>query len=238
MGIIDKEKYFAKKVEMLNFIYCNRDKYGWFTFEIMDDIKEDIFIDSPISRIPMTYQQIFSKFGVFLDKKDIYKDFVKILEDYDFLKGNICEVGAGRYPRLAELVAPKIQTNKGTLTIYDPNVVFDEHKGIKVVKDKFTKSTNIDNIDTLYGLYPCDASVTLAEKAFKEDKNLVLAFCGCDHSSKDHIKWLGKYWAEDFCMDYREKYGKEAEIINWPSTLNNDRPILIRRSSKQKLKTK
>lgn len=163
---------------------------------------------------------------------------MKILEDYDLLKGNICEVGAGRYPRLAELVAPKIHTNNGTLTIYDPNVLFTEHKGIKVVKDKFTKSTNIDNIDTLYGLYPCDASIILAEKAFEEDKNLVLAFCACDHSTRKHMKWLGKYWAEDFCMDYREKYGSEAEIINWSSTLNNDHPIMIRRSSKQKSKTK
>lgn len=73
MGIIDKEKYFAKKVEILNFLYWNRDKYGKLTSEIMDDIKEDIFLDSPIYGIPMTYQQIFSKFDIFLDKKDIYR---------------------------------------------------------------------------------------------------------------------------------------------------------------------
>lgn len=45
-----------------------------------------------------------------------------------------------------------------------------------------------------------------------------------------------KYWAVDVCMNYREKYGKDAEIISWPSEIGIDFPILVRKSSKQKVK--
>jgi len=222
---------------MLAFIEKNKYIYGINYPSMMERIITDEFIIKSVE-IPVIFQQIFSKFNIFLDNKDIYNEFVKILEDNNFLEGNICEVGSGRYPRLAELVASKVQTKKGTLTIYDPKILFTDFKGIKIVKSIFTKDSNIDDIDTLYGLYPCGSAITIAEKAFEEDKNLVLAFCRCNHSTKEHRRWLGKYWAEDFCMDYRKKYGDEAEIIHWPSQLDNDRPIMIRRSSKQKLKTK
>ena len=155
------------------------------------------------------------------------------VKKYSFLEGNCCEVGAGNYPRLAELTAPQIKLKKGTLTIYEPNILFTKIDNVTIIKDKFKKSTNINHIDTIYGMFPCEASITIAEKAFEEDKNLLLAFCSCDHSTKEHPKWLGTYWAEDFCMDYREKYGHEVEIIDWPTTIGIDFPIMVRQKIKK-----
>lgn len=86
--------------------------------------------------------------------------------------------------------------------------------------------TDISNVDTLYGLFPCNASITLIDKAIQENKNLLIAFCGCDHSDEVHTKWVGKYWAEDVCMDYREKYGKCVEISNWNPEMGLNLPIM------------
>lgn len=120
----------------------------------------------------------------------------------------------------------------GKLTVYEPDILFTDFNAT-FIKDKFTKKTDTSNIDTLFALYPCQATIAIAEKAFEEDKNLLLAFCSCNHSTPKYQKWLGKYWAEDVCMEFREKYGKEAQIINWPPEAEPSTPILVRESSKQ-----
>ena len=188
--------------------------------------------------MPTYIAQLLSKFNIYNEGRDEYLEFIKLLEKYSFLQGNCCEVGAGKYPRLAELVAPKIKLNGGTLTIYDPKTSFPIIEDIKIIKENFTKNTNIDSIDTIYGLFPCQASIDMAEKAFEEDKNLLLAFCDCDHTTPKYQPWVGKYWAEDVCMEFREKYGKEAQIIKWPSPIKLDFPILVRESTNQKVKIK
>lgn len=238
MKIIDEEKYFKNKIEILEFIKRNENVYQDLISFLEPAILLDLCLKLPASSMPPILSQVLSKFGVYKDGSDHYLEMLKLLEKYSFLEGNCCEIGSGRYPRLAELTAPQLKLREGTLTIYDPNTLFSNIENVTIIKEKFTKDTNIDRFDTLYGLYPCEAAITIAEKAFEEDKNLMLAFCSCDNSTKQHQKWIGKYWAEDFCMDYREKYGKEAEIINWPSTTGLDFPIMVRRSNKQKSKVK
>ena len=234
MNRINKEKYFEKKDKILEFIRIHEYEYQEMTGIMMMLIYKDIVLELPWNSIPRLLSQILSRFGVYHNGKDSYVEMFKLLEKYSFLQGNCCEIGAGMYPRLAELVAPQLKLRKGTLTIYEPNIILTKLENAKIVRERFKKDTNIDQVDTIYGLFPCKASIVIAEKAFEEDKNLMLAFCACDHSTKEHPKWLGKYWAEDFCMDYREKYGNEAEIINWPSPVGIDLPIMIRKKRKTK----
>lgn len=177
---------------------------------------------------PMT-MQIFSKFQILNEKYDPYLEIYKLLKMNNLLNGNCLEVGAGVYPRLAELVNSDLDKNDHKLTIYEPNIILDKLQNITVVKDNFTKQTNLTGIDTLYGLFPCDASVTLAAKAFEEDKNLVLAFCDCDHSTEEYKKMKNHYWCETVCEKFKEKYGDEVEIANWSAAFDLTLPIMIRR---------
>jgi len=234
MKVIDKEKYFKRKKEMLAFVLDHSKNYGEYTEQLVEAIIKDWGLEFEEEN-PLLVRQLFSKFDLYLPEKDEYQIIADLLEKHSFLDGNCCEVGAGAYPRLAELVIPKITKRKSHLTIYEPSIMFEDFNAT-IIKDKFTKRSNITNINTLFALYPCEATTIIAEKAFQEDKNLLLACCGCDHSTRKHPKWYSKYWAEDFCMDYKEKYGSEVEIIHWPSTVHNDLPIMIRNREKQKIK--
>lgn len=236
MQLIDEEKFFAKKGEILDFLYDNRSIYGELGELLGLLIYSDVVLQMDNSNIPVQLSQIFSKFDVKTEGMDDYFEFYNLLNKYRFLEGNCCEVGAGLYPRLCELTIPTIIQNKGTLTIYEPNIMFDKIENAILKKEEFNKKTNIDNVDTIYALYPCEATVTVAEKAFQEDKNLMMALCPCDHSTEKHQKWFSDYWAVDFCMDYKEKYGDEVEIIKWPTKTEIDLPIMVRTTAKHKEK--
>lgn len=128
--------------------------------------------------------------------------------------------------------------NQGSLTVYEPNVMFSISKHITLVKERFTKETDIHQLDTLYALYPHNTTNIIVEKAFEEDKNLVLGFCGCSPFMIKYPGYSNKSWAEGFCKEYQNMYGDDIEIIHWPSTIGIDLPIMIRRSTKYKKKYK
>ena len=178
-----------------------------------------------------TLLQILSKFG-FL-RLDFYKIYLQLLNQYKLLNTNCVEVGAGVYPRIGELAAPIINKNGKELTLYDPRLSFDLDN-VKIVRDVFTKDTDISKVDTLYGLFPCDGTIPIVEKALEEDKNLLVAFCGCDHSTEKYPKWITDVWADDFCMNIKEEYGDEVDIIKWPSKCDFCAPIMVRTTAKQK----
>ena len=50
----------------------------------------------------------------------------------------------------------------------------------------------------------------------------------------DVYQVLNKYWTEDVYIQFREKYGKKAQIIKWPPETELSTPISVRESSKQK----
>lgn len=237
MKVFNEEKYFSRKNEMIEFVMNHISQYqGKVGYNILGTLATDYFLQNPTNNIPVSTSvgELLSKFNIYNEGCDPYIEMAKLLDQYSFLEGNCCEVAAGDYPRLAELTIPKIKLNHGNLTIYEPDVIPCNIKDVKIVRERLTKDTDITQFDTLYGMFPCSATLSIVEKAFEEDKNLMLAFCDCNHSTKEHPKWIGKYWAEDLCMDYREKYGNEVNIIQWPSSMGSDLPIMVRRSKKYK----
>ncbi len=200
---------------------------GLLTFSAWDE-------KTSVRSIPLRLRQLFSKFQVIYPEVDPYLFIYQLLKKFSFLNGNCCEVGAGFYPRLAELVLPTLEQNHHKLTVYDPELVLERLGNAKLVKDKFTSQTSMKDIDTIYGLFPCEATIPMIDKAILENKNLLLAFCGCDHSTPEHLKWVGEWWSEDVCMDYCEKYGKEIQILKWPDEYQIPFPIMVR--EKQKVK--
>ncbi len=238
MELIDREKYFENKEKMMYFIEKNLHKYGNELALILELALQYDLVLNPKIGIPSSLSQLFSKFGIYRSGMDMYVEFLNLLEQHSFLEGNCCEIASGIYPRLAKLAAPKIHMKHGSLTLYEPRILFSKLDHVQIIKEPFTKETDIDAFDTLFSIYPCDVTIPLVEKAFEEDKNLMVAFCSCDHSTKEHPKWFGKYWAEDFCLDYKEKYNDEVELIEWPQSVHLTLPIMVRKSTKYKEKIK
>ncbi len=232
MAVIDKEKYFAKKEDMLAFIIQNKEQFGERFYSLISFIGSDLGLELQ-EYSPMILREIFSKFDLYYEGADEYRFIAGLLEKYQFLDGNCLEVGAGFYPRLAEILLPSI---KGSLTLYDPDIHFTDLDA-KIIKEPFTRKSDISSCDTLYALYPCGGTIPVLEKAFREDKNLLLAFCDCDHSSGRYQKRGNDYWANYVCHDYLKRYGNDIEVLHWPfSVCNLDLPIMIRESHKQKRK--
>lgn len=262
MELIDREKLISNIDNIAEFIYQYDKEYTdmiksllvdcIFVYGFEDDSikwnKNDGIVDllktfsltalpNRYDVIPTSLSQLLSKFNIY-NTNDLYLYMYELLKKYSFLNGNCCEIGAGKYPRLAEIISPDLEKNNHNLIIYDPKIVISRLSKTIIIKDRFTKKADFSNIDTIIGMLPCDATVDMTEKAFEEDKNILLATCGCNHTCRKHKIKDSDYWALDFCSDYKEKYGDEAIIEMWPSTYGIPYPILIRESSKQKLKIK
>lgn len=229
---INYSKLYKKRKDILNFI-MNQPYKAEQKLELML-VLEMLFQEQNEDMLPLKMKQILSKFQVLEPEKDPYLIFYHLLQQKQFLNGNCCEVGAGVYPTLAEAVAKELKEKEKTLTIYDPQTI-PANLGENVIlhQEQFTKDANLADIDTLYALFPCSATIPTIEKAIEENKNLLLAFCSCDHSSEQHPWWFGTSWAEDYCCELKEQYGKDLEILNWPPTYpkypKTFPPILARR---------
>lgn len=222
------EMYYRLKPEILKFIYINQEKIGREkAFEMMLRIESDILIRGEAIFTPTEFE-IFSKFGLIPKELDPYENAYNMLKEENFLHGNIVEVASGSYPRLSEIIAQKTSESIN-LTTYDPKLILDTLSGVTLRKEKFTEKTNIKNIDTIFGIFPCEATIPILEQGFENNANIFLAFCGCNHASKQHPLWFGSIWAEDVIDDYKEQYGSEIEIKYWPKEANINYPILVRK---------
>lgn len=158
------------------------------------------------------------------------KYIAMLLKKMNFVKENCCEIGAGKEPILSNMILPEIQAFKKKVIVYDPHLACQEKPGMVIKKENFMMSTNIDDINTLYGIYSCKASIIMIEKAIRENKNLLLAFCSCHLGSKEHpMMRKGKYGAQEVCDEYMETYKEEFEFYNWPREFGMKPPIMVRK---------
>lgn len=224
--IVDVEKFFEQKREILNFIKQNEEKLGFATTSsLLLSINFDQVL-VPGMALNSLELEILSKFDAIKKETDVYHEFKNMLMERDFLQGNVVEVGAGRIPRLSEVIMEERPSGLVSVTAYDPLLIYDTLSGVKLVKEPFTYETDIHDANTLYGLFPCKGSVSLIDKAIDENKNLLIAFCGCDHSDAIHGRWLGDTWADDVCDEYSERYGDRVEVSKWSENVGLSYPIL------------
>ena len=248
---IDKKKLRRKKGKIIEFI--NNHDYS--------DYLQDMFIGNILSgtdEITCGLYQLYSKFGVIEKHKNIYLYFLSLMEYYKFLSTNCCEVSAGRYPYLAEIIYPKLRKNKKSLTIYEPDTVVDKIFDVDIKKEFFTKDTDIEDIDTLYGTFTCEATIEMVESTLVKDKNLLISLCDCNLStekypfsfepyfSRKYNEQLSKYgyvrefprvcWYESFCDLIKKEYGSRIQVLNWPSIYGIKEPILLSVTQEHKRK--
>lgn len=225
---INKEKYLEEKDNILKFLKEHKYLYDDRDYEmIISLISFDILLDNERYSSNCDIAALLSKYNIFTDENDRYLMFYKMLEELDFIKGNSIEIGSGPYPRLAEVIEDNHKRKDYNLTIYEKCEVFRLSKDIKVVKEAFTSSTNIKDVDNIFSIMPCEASIDITLKGIEENKNMLIAYCGCDHSNKIYPKYRKRYWADNFCYMMKERYGNDIEITGWKPLKDEKMPILI-----------
>ena len=144
-------------------------------------IKEN-FWDSMDEVVPDVLMQVYSELGIL--KNNFYLEHLnKIKQNFD-ITGDVLEVCSGVIPAFGNLMAKEqLKIGCGTITLCDPALILDKPKypNMKLVKDKFTLDTNINNFDLITGILTCEATEDIIESACKNHKNFYIAMCGCTH---------------------------------------------------------
>ncbi|MCI9233682.1 MAG: hypothetical protein HFH08_03675 [Bacilli bacterium] len=100
------------------------------------------------------------------------------------LKRDIVEVESGIFPLLGHYLSEeKLQLGKGTVTVYDAKVWKNYPTKAKLVDRYFDDRVQLPENSLLVGLFPCQATKSIIEKALKENLEFGIALCGCNHSN-------------------------------------------------------
>jgi len=131
---VNEDIYYKKKEEIIKFLLSVKDEYNpksfFYLFMMLESGK--FLYDEAL--LICNFSAILSKFDVLRNEKDMYKIFAQMLEKYSLLNGNCCEVAAGCYPRLSEIIYPTIEKKKFSLSIYDPKLVIQKLGNAKLYR--------------------------------------------------------------------------------------------------------
>ena len=160
--------------------------------------------------------QVYKFLRICPEATKIYDDHFDEIKKHFSIDGNICEIGGGRLPSFANMVAEEqLKTGKGTITVYDPGLVFLEpiHLNISLHKDYFTKDTAVSNYDLLVGIHPCEATEIIIDSAFKNDKDFYVAMCNCKHDGFNSPKVYQEH-VIDHAKELANQYNREIEVTS------------------------
>lgn len=143
-------------------------------------------------------REIYDELGIIPEEKNMYTAFIDLLEETHGYEGkNIVEVGGGILPRLGK----RIHTlqHKGTITIYDPRIGKDieGEDRFTLIREPFTRKTELDGCDLLIGLMPCKGAEPLIDQAVEKKIDFLLWLCeggphgDCYDYFEDEREWLG-----------------------------------------------
>lgn len=124
--------------------------------------------------------QVYSMTGAYDNIENFYDSCIEDMKEiYDIENGHLLDVGCGLMPAFAKRVSDR-QT-KGTVTAMDPDVIVTELGKVKIFKENFTMQTDVTKYDLVYGILPCEATLTMIKRANECDKDLYVQLCGCTH---------------------------------------------------------
>ncbi|MBQ4031536.1 MAG: hypothetical protein II625_07250 [Bacilli bacterium] len=228
-------KHLQSQFEMFKDLYSQRYKP-----ETWEYIEEHFYDDIHSNEAPDILMQIYSELDIVPSAGNFYRKHLKLIKKLFPLDGNIVEVGAGRIPALANLIASEqLRIGKGTITIYDPLLVqmTPKYPNIEIHKEYFYNDTDISHADLVVGVMPCDATESILENAIASDKDFYVAMCGCVHSPLQSMSMFGFgtspeiYQAEviDKAKTLLKQYGDHSRLevtklkdhpINYPILYN------------------
>ena len=152
-------------------------------------------IDGNFMFYPFVAREIFDKLGLMKDEENLYHRFAELVKElYDITDKRILEVGGGVYPTLAE----RISTKAGHITVYDPRLTkaLADTSKLKLVREKFTKNTNLEDYDLVISLMPCKGAEAVLDACLEQDKDFVLGLCeggphgDCFDFYEDDDEWI------------------------------------------------
>lgn len=184
--------------------------------------------DGSLYGIPNICLQIYDELGILPDSINSYKAFAKLVdEQFNIKDKNVVEVGGGNIPRLGKRIS--LMQDKGTITVYDPNLyITEEYKNLtyeekdslklKLINRRFTPLVNVRSSDVIIGLLPCGASSTIIKSAIRYNKDFMIALC-------------------DSCS-YFEYFDTYEEDLEWPNKFIEDATKIVEENGLGKLKVK
>lgn len=198
MGLVDRQmdSNVQRIWQVTHYLKENGDA---FTESEKSVILTNLMNDGSIYGIPNICLQIYDEIGVLPDSINSYKAFAELVDEHFNIKDkNVVEIGGGNIPRLGKRIAS--MQDKGTITVYDPNLYIkegEEYPRLTLKKRRFTPMNNVSSADVLIGLLPCGASSTIIKSAIRYKKDFMIALC-------------------DSCSFY-EYFDSYEEDLDWPN---------------------
>jgi hypothetical protein len=183
------------------------------------------YIRRLINEVPISdvMRQVYHALDLYDLNENPFIAFADLVENKFGLEHNICEVGCGCYPALADVISKRQE--KGTITGYDPYLVLTELGKIKLYKKNFE---NLENYDLIIGMAPCNATIPMIQDSLLYDKNMIISPCDCAHFPEwydpgfDYInEWYNYVYN---IMKYNSKTGK-IEVDYLDAKTNYEFPI-------------
>lgn len=165
--------------------------------------------------LPDIAREIFNEIGIIEENKNVYLGFIEMADEvFDLRDRNILEIGGGVLPRLGERIAAF--QNKGSITVYDQRLskYKKNTEKLKLVREKFDKRIEIDNIDLILGLMPCKATEMIIDVAAENNVDFMIALCeGGPHGDEfdfyeDEDEWQHSVIHSARCAVRDKKMGK------------------------------
>ena len=128
--------------------------------------------------------QLYSELGLDEGRVTFYNAHIEKLKSIFGLDRDIVEVGAGFIPAVANKIATyQLLINKGTITIYEPHLLYHKSKYPNMVihKEKFTEKTIINKNALGIGILPCEATEVIFRNFCKNKMDFYIALCDCEH---------------------------------------------------------
>lgn len=179
-----------------------------------------------------TINQIYCCLQIVPDRFNYYLEFIKIIQKYFALENKkVLEVGAGSLPILASYLESKALS----YDIMDPGTILEDVVGIKgrVIKEKFSLATNINDYDLLIGYNPCAATESMIRNCLKNHKEFIIALCGCAFLPENYKVRTNKQW-QKYLLQIIEKSGQDYNLYieYFKDYLNIEYPILVMKLKK------
>jgi len=181
-------------------------------------------------------RQMYSELGLVEEKDNIYVGFLKILEENFDCNRDIIEVGGGRIPSLAKLIA--LKQKKGTITVYDPRLLTTKspYPNMVLKKEKFTKDTSVREDQLVIAFMPCEATEPAVLAATKNKADFVIGLCeGGPHGDEYDYFESEDEWLSSILYTARtqvEKNGLGELMVTDLKEYNDPYPVIYNKRKK------
>lgn len=141
--------------------------------------------------LPLTsafLEQIYEVAGLIKPNCSVYKKMFELIKQEFNLKRDVIEIGSGVFPLLGHSLREyQLKIGGGTVTVYDSKVWREYPTKAKLVDRYFNDRVELQKNSLLVGLFPCESTEMIIERALKEKLEFCIALCGCNHSNNPSL---------------------------------------------------